>query len=193
MYVWLYLWGPYKPYIQTKPKPKIWSRNRIILRSFKWGAAICRHFEGFPSSIHLVLRSIEEYEHTRGQSMTTHSLSVPLGMFLGMEWIPRPWQSTVFPRQLQGAGHASTPPRPATSTRTPHASIVRSPDQKARPGAAAIPQPPDPAPSPLLPAGILLSCSTLQKPANRCFLLLYLSFSLGWLTSTTSTTSVKML
>lgn len=130
-----------------------------------------------------VLRSTEKNEYTRSHCMTTHSLSVPLGMFLGTEWIPRPWQSTVFPRQLQGVGHASTPPRSATSTRTPHASIVRSPDRKARPGAAtaAIPQPPDPAPSPLLPAGILLSCCTpLHCRNQRQILSLPLpSFSLG--------------
>lgn len=60
-------------------------------------------------------------------------------MFLGTEWIPRPWQSTVFPRHLQGAGHASTPPRPHSSTRTAQAS------------AAAVPALSG------LPAGILLS------------------------------------
>lgn len=50
-------------------------------------------------------------------SPSTHSLSVPLGRFLGTLWIPRLWQSTVLPRQLQGGGHASTPlPGPATSS-----------------------------------------------------------------------------
>lgn len=144
----------YKPNLNLKPCPH------------KCGAAIyaatLKDSPQLSIGDYLVLTSIEKYDYTRGQCMITHSLSVPLGMFLGTEWIPRPWQSTVFPRQLQGAGHASTPPRPATSSRTPHASIVRSPDRKA----AAVPQPPDPAPSPLLPAGILLSPAALQHTAE---------------------------
>ncbi|CAB1417662.1 unnamed protein product [Pleuronectes platessa] len=79
-------------------------------------------------------------------------------MFLGTEWIPRPWQSTVFPRQLHRAGHASAhPPPPASSTTPAHSTILHSPGPGARPGAtAAVPRPgPDPAPSPPLAAGIL--------------------------------------
>lgn len=112
---------------------------------------------------HLVLGGAVECK-----CICTHSLSVPLGMFLGTVWIPRPWQSTVLLRQLQGVGHASAPPWPANSTVTLHANTTCIQDWGARPvSTAIILQPPDPAPSPLLPEGILLSCGAPQHCRNQ--------------------------